>query len=242
MVTLESYNIIRRDKTETEHGSVCVYIKNTIKFAVVDDLEDPSFEALWIQISPTHLPRGYSSILLGTFYHLPSANDSAFLECLERCWSTMEIRYSNCGLCLVGDFNRLQTTRLRNNYNLKQIGNFPTPGERTLNLVFTNLQDHYETPTQRPPLGLSDHLSIEVQLKVRIKSNNSTTTIQLRDVSQQAPSNAHLPKISGFWILYSTPQTIVKAKLCFWNKSLRLVWTMLCLCARAKYIQLNHLG
>ena len=91
VVALVNYNIIHRDRTETEHGGVCVcvYIKNTIKFAFVDDLEDPCFEALWIQISPTRLPRGYSSILLGTFYHLPSANDSAFLEYLERCLSSI---------------------------------------------------------------------------------------------------------------------------------------------------------
>ena len=82
----------------------------------------------------------------------------------------------------MGDFNGLQTTRLRNNYNLKEIVNFPTRGERTLDLVLTNLQDHYETPTPRPPLGLSDHTSIEVQPKVRIKSNNSTSTIQSRDM------------------------------------------------------------
>ena len=75
VVALESYNIIRRHRTETQHGGVCVYIKNTIKFAVTDDLEDPSFKALWIQISPIRLLRGYSSILLGVFYHSPSAND-----------------------------------------------------------------------------------------------------------------------------------------------------------------------
>ena len=82
----------------------------------------------------------------------------------------------------MGEFNGLQTTRLGNNYNLKEIVNFPTRGERTLELVLTNLQDHYETPTPRPPLGLSDHTSIEVQPKVRIKSNNSTSTIQSRDM------------------------------------------------------------
>ena len=67
---------IRRDRKESEHGGVCVYIKDTIKFTVLDDLEDPSFEALWIQISPTLLSKGYSYILLGAFYHPPSANDS----------------------------------------------------------------------------------------------------------------------------------------------------------------------
>ena len=78
----------------------------------------------------------------------------------------------------MGEFNGL----LGNNYNLKEIVNFPTRGERTLDLVLTNLQDHYETPTPRPPLGLSDHTSIEVQPKVRIKSNNSTSTFQPRDM------------------------------------------------------------
>ena len=101
---------------------------------------------------------------------------------LERCLSSIETRYSNCGLCLVGNVNRLQTTRPRNNYHLKQIVNFPTLGERTLDLVLTNLQDHYETPTERPPIGLSDHMFIEVQPMVRIKSNSSTTTIQSRDM------------------------------------------------------------
>ena len=60
--------------------------------------------------------------------------------------------------------------------------NFPTRGERTLDLVLTNLQDHCETPTQRPPLGLSSHMSIEVRAKVRLKSNNSKSTIQSRDM------------------------------------------------------------
>ena len=83
----------------------------------------------------------------------------------------------------MGDLNRLQTTRLRNKYNLKQRVNFPRRGERTLDSFLTNLQDHYESPTQRPPLGLLDHISIDVQPKMRIKSNSSTTTtIQSRDM------------------------------------------------------------
>ncbi|XP_068674469.1 uncharacterized protein [Montipora foliosa] len=215
VVALGSYNIIRRDRTETEHGGVCVYIKNTIKFTVLDDLEDPSFEALWIQISPTRLPRGYSSILLGAFYHPPSANDSAFLEYLETYLSSIETRYSNCGICLVGDFNRLQTTRLRNNYKLKQIVNFPTRGERTLDLVLTNLQDHYETPTQRPPLGLSDHMSIDVQPEVTIKSNSSTTNVQSRDMrpSKHLAMRTYLESVDSDSILNSVDSCEGKTSL-----------------------------
>lgn len=75
VVALESYNIIGRDRTGAEHGGVCMCIKNTVKFTVVDDLEESSFEVLWIQIS---LLRGYSSILPGVFYHSPNGNDCFF--------------------------------------------------------------------------------------------------------------------------------------------------------------------
>ena len=198
---------IRRDRKESEHGGVCVYIKNTIKFTVLDDLEDPSFEALWIQISPTLLSKGY-------IFFLERSITRQVLMTL-RCLSSIETRYSKCGLCLVGDLNRLQITRLRNNYNLKQIVNFPTRGERTLDLVLTNLQDHYESPTQRPPLGLSDHMSIEVQPKVRIKSKNCTTTIQSRDMrpSKRLAMRTYLESVDLDTILNSADSCEDKTSL-----------------------------
>ena len=132
-----------------------------------------------------------------------------------RCLSSIETRYSKCGLCLVGYLNRLQITRLRNNYNLKQIVNFPTWGERTLDLVLTNLQDHYESPTQRPPLGLSDHMSIEVQPKVRIKSNSCTTTIQSRDMrpSKRLAMRTYLESVDLDTILNSADSCEDKTSL-----------------------------
>ena len=129
--------------------------------------------------------------------------------------SSIETRYFNCGLCLVGDFNRLQTTRLRNNYNLKQIVHFPTRGKRTLDLVLTNLQDHYETPTQRPPLSLSDHMSIEVQPQARIKSNSSTTTIQSRNMrpSKRLTMRTYLESVDLDTILNSADSCEDKTSL-----------------------------
>ena len=92
VVAPDSYNIIRRDRSETEHGGVCMCINNTVKFTVVDDLDDSSFEVLWIQISPICLLRGYSSILPGVFYHSPSGND-CFFRVFKRCLSSIETRW-----------------------------------------------------------------------------------------------------------------------------------------------------
>ena len=131
VVALKGFNIIRKDRVESEHGGVCVYVKDTIKFTILDDLHDPSFEMLWIKLRPTRLPRGCTSIVVGTLYHPPSASDLAIMEYLTKCLSIIESRFANCGLLVLGDFNRLDITPLRNNFQLKQIVHFPTRGRRT---------------------------------------------------------------------------------------------------------------
>jgi len=112
VVALERFNIIRRDRVDSEHGGVCMYIKDLINFKVLVDLQDPSFEMLWAKLNPARLPRGCNSFVVGTLYHPRSASDPAVMEYLIKCLSTIESCYPNCGILIAGDFNRLQITRL----------------------------------------------------------------------------------------------------------------------------------
>ena len=167
MVALEGFNVIRRDRVESEHGGVCMYIKDTIHFTVLVDLQDPSFKMFWAKLRPARLPRGCNSFVVGTLYHPPSASDPAVMEYLIKCLSVIESCYLNCGILIAGDFNRLQITRLRNNFQLKQIVHFPTRGRRRLDLILTNISEYYQDPIERVPFGLSHHASIELQPKER---------------------------------------------------------------------------
>ena len=169
-------------RTNTVHEGVCTFIKDNTNFNVLNDLQDESFEALWIKLRPDHLPRGYSCIVLGTIYHPPRANNSAILEYLWKCLSTIESRFSNCGLLIVGDFNRLKTKRLQNSFGLKQIVNFPIRGKGFLDWDFSNLAESYKDPIQRPSHGLSDHMSVELQPRNRSSFSNSKITIKSRDL------------------------------------------------------------
>jgi hypothetical protein len=103
-------------------------------------------------------------------------------EHLTKCLSYIESRYSNCGVVIAGDFNRLETTRLQNCFKLKQIVNFLTRGVATLDLILTNINEFYESPIKHPPLGLSDHLSIEIQPRERCTMNGATIKIRSRDL------------------------------------------------------------
>ena len=64
---------------------------------------------------------------------------------------------------------------------LKQIVNIPTRGFNKLDLVLTNLAEYYENPTRTPLLGLSDHVTVRVSPKTRVKEEQSTQVKYLRD-------------------------------------------------------------
>ena len=188
VVAINGFNLIRRDRKEAIHGGVCMYIKASIPYTILGDLEDEngSFEVLWIKLRPTRLPRGISSIVAGVVYHPPQATNSMMLDYLTKCLMDLESKYPNCGLLVLDDFNHLNDARLKSNFNLKQIVHFPTRGQNTLDKILTNLQDYYDTPVERPAFGLSDHSSVEVQPKQRAKTSQSMHTVISRDLR---PSN-----------------------------------------------------
>ena len=72
---LLNYVLYRRDRTYTSGSGVAVYVNCKIGSCRLDtpDLDGIS-ESLWVQLRPTRLPRGISSILLGIIYHPPSAS------------------------------------------------------------------------------------------------------------------------------------------------------------------------
>ena len=165
-------------------------------------LEKLNFKTSWRSIPPdlpsvfapsaldpifARLTMGNSQYNITYFNH--TKNFSFFtriLEYLWQCLSTIESRFSNCGLLIVGDFNHLKTKRLQNSFGLKQLVNFPARGKGFLDWVFTNLAEFHKDPIQRPSHGLSDHMSVELQPRNRSSLSNSKITIKSRDLR---PSN-----------------------------------------------------
>ena len=98
----------------------------------------------------------------------------------------LESKYSNCGILVLEDLNHLNDAGLKSNFKLKQTVDFPTRGQNTLDKILTNLQDYYETLVERPAFGLSDHSSVEVQPKQRVKTLQTIQTVISMDLR---PSN-----------------------------------------------------
>ena len=60
-VAISGYNVIRQDRTEAEHGGICLYVKESIRFKTLDDMADENFEILWTQLHPQHIDCGQST-------------------------------------------------------------------------------------------------------------------------------------------------------------------------------------
>ena len=135
IVSLPGYNLIRRDRRERIQGGVCVYIRNTINFNILHDLFSNEFEALWLDLRLTRLPRGVSNIILCNLYHPPGADDELMINYLFESIVTVETKFPNGGIIISGDFNKLNVRSLKNSFNLRQIINFPTRGNNTLDLL-----------------------------------------------------------------------------------------------------------
>ena len=54
----------------------------------------------------------------------------------------------------MGDLNRLKTSSTSRSFKLKQLVNFPTRGERTLDVILTYIPQFNDIPEKLAPFGL----------------------------------------------------------------------------------------
>ena len=147
VIHIRNYTLVRKDRIYAQHGRICLYIKDTIPFTVLREYErDTSIEVLWCKLCPRRLPRGFSYIIVGVVYHPPTADDQQMINYLINTLSEIESSIPNAAIILTGDFNRLNIAQVATKFHLKQLVKFPTPAERTLDLILTNLNRFYQAP------------------------------------------------------------------------------------------------
>ena len=151
VVDISDNTLVRKDRSADKRGGgVCTYIKSSIDFTTIDELNDSPFESLWVYIRPSRLPRGFSCLIIGIIYHPPQDDDATFTDHLISSLDAALNKYPNAGIMLVGDFNRLNYRYISNHFNLRQTVKNPTRGAAILDLIFTNLFHHYNTPQILP--------------------------------------------------------------------------------------------
>ena len=124
------------------------------------DLKDPSFECMWFWLRPVRLPRKISGLICEILYNPPDTplpEQNNLVKYMVDKLDVIGTAHPDCGVVLLGDFNRLEICDLLIHQNLKQIVRTPTRGEHVLDLIVTNLHELYNEASIIAPLGTSDH-------------------------------------------------------------------------------------
>ena len=85
--------------------------------------------------------------------------------------------------------------------------NFPTHGGNILDPVFTNPKGFYASPIKRPPFGLSDYDSVEVQSVKRSQKPNTKIVLKSRDLrrTNRAAFGTYLKEVDVKWLIDNRP-------------------------------------
>ena len=108
------------------------------------------------------------------------------IDYLIDCLTRAEAMHSNCGIILMGDFNRLKTSSISRLSKLKQLVNFPTRSERTLDVILTNMSQFFDNPEKMAPFGRSDRFTMSLFPKIRNINMNGPRAVKSHDIR---PSN-----------------------------------------------------
>ena len=107
-VSLPGYNCERHDRVGRRGGGTACYIKDSILYDRLTELDSDSHEVLWIKLMPKRLPRRFSCIVIGCLYHPPDADNEMMHDYLTTSIDCILRKYPECGLLLLGDFNHLK--------------------------------------------------------------------------------------------------------------------------------------
>ena len=121
-----------------------MYIKNSIRFKRLPEIEHSDFEILWTHIRPPRLPRGINGIFSACVYHPPRCSNTDLFQYLSDSLSLLESLFPGCGIIIAGDFNHFDTKDLCRDFQLKQLVDKPTRGAKILDLILTNMHTFYD--------------------------------------------------------------------------------------------------
>ena len=133
-------------------------------------------------LNPPRLPRDHPNITLGAVYHPPQADNRQMNDHISHSLDTILTNHPSTAIIVAGDFNQLPKWTLKQSFKLKQIVNFSTRREATLDKIFTNISQYYDPPTKYSQIGKSDHFSVVMVPKSIIEYDKGKPTYKITRV------------------------------------------------------------
>ena len=136
-IFLNSYNIVRKNRSDGRDGGVLIFCKQNF-IVQVQTTQSPNIESLWLYCKSYRMPRETPSIILGVIYHPPPPNpNQLMINHLQDMLDKLCSIHPDAQFLHVGDFNRLSEKFLLQ-FPLSQLVKHPTRKEKILGKILTN--------------------------------------------------------------------------------------------------------
>jgi hypothetical protein len=175
MLGFGKYSVFRRDREGDPHGGVMLLVRNDLSSELIST--GTEIEIIWVLIVS-----GKSKIALGVYYR-PNVRLANELEPLKDQLEFITSSYPEATILLCGDFNmpdidwasgtspniyrQDEYLDLFSTYNLTQVVDRPTRGDKILDLILVSEQNSVVNLEKHPPLAKSDHAVVECAISRR---------------------------------------------------------------------------
>ena len=119
-ISIDGYQIARRDRTISKGGGGLCYIRNTSPYIIWND-HDEAFETLWIILRPPRMPCRFTHITISAINFPPRDEVGHMLAHIHNYMDHIRRKHPHTGIFIVGDLNHLSDSELKRSYSLKQI-------------------------------------------------------------------------------------------------------------------------
>lgn len=163
LISFAGFRTIRADRDtrasgKQKGGGLILLVNNnwcnpnhaTIKERICNE----DIELLAVSLRPYYLPREFSVVVAIVVYIPPLANAEIACDVIHTTIAGLESKYPEAFIAVSGDCNHVSLSKTLPTF--KQFVNCTTRGDKTLDLLYANVQNAYKC-TALPPLGRSDH-------------------------------------------------------------------------------------
>lgn len=204
IIDVPGYNFVRQDR-HSRGGGVGLYIKNQFIYDILRGESVDVVEHLWVK-----LECGAKTLIIGTVYRPPNANNNEFISYLED--MLIDFFTQNSEIICFGDINinlidndSSQTIQFQNvikTFNLEQIISVPTriscTSSTLIDVICCNTE--YVQDSGVKDISVSDHFLVYVVLKY-IERKPSQTPIKYRNFKNMNLTNFQSDLESAPWDL-----------------------------------------
>lgn len=165
LICPEGYVLIRKDRSDLRvGGGVAILCRSDWKLRIFDSSND--LECLWCEITLLS-----SKFYIASIYHPPDSlyDETELLDYLSETCEQILLSDPNARIVIAGDINQLKIKDVTYQYNLKQLVNKPTRGEKILDVFLTNSPHLWKQPRVFKCLVRTDHKAIMITPNTPVK-------------------------------------------------------------------------